>query len=156
MNVSSSTLCLFLTTGHMSHFLAYMPRPTLSPRGFFSAYLLLRPAPFFRAWLFQHSLAPAPRPTLGGVAFSALIFSCAPPRSFGRGFFRHFPLLCPVCLESCRLCNLIGSLHAEKRVKFKFVNQRLLARSFNQIFYFLSIFSIDATSSRFTVSNFPL
>ena len=117
---------------------------------------LYAPPHSFTAWLFQRLSSPAPRPVLSGVAFSALIFSCAPPRSFGRGFFRHFPLLCPVCLESCRLCNLIGSLHAEKRVKFKFVNQRLLARSFNQIFYFLSIFSIDATSSRFTVSNFPL
>ena len=138
MTVSSSTLCLFLTTGHISHVLAYMPRPTLGGVTFSAL---------------SRSYAPH---ALGRVDFSALIFSCAPTRSYERGFFRHFPLLCPVCLESCRLCNLIGSLHAEKRVKFKFVNQRLLARIFNQIFYFLSIFSIDATSSRFTVSNFPL
>ena len=136
MTVSSSTLCLFLTTGHISHILTYMPRTALSgvtfshffspaPRSalhrgaFFSSYLLLCPAPLFGAWLFQLFSSPVPRTTLWGVAFSALIFSCAPHHSRGRGFFsaylllrpaplftawffRHFPLLCPAPLESCR------------------------------------------------------
>lgn len=112
MTVSSSTLCLFLTTGHISHILTYMPRPTLGgvtfsalifscapphsrPRGFFSTLSLLHPAPLFGAWLFQHSLAPMP-PTISAAWLFQLLSSPAPqPALTSVAFFAIFRFYVP-------------------------------------------------------------
>ena len=108
---------------HFGHFLPPVPRtalwrvafsslifscapPRSLARGFLDAFFLLRPAPLLGAWLIQHFLAPAPRSSLGCVAFSALIFSCAPPHSRGRGLFGSFPLLRPASLFGAWLFSL--------------------------------------------------
>ena len=76
---SSSTYSLFLTSGQISHLLAYIPRPVLECVAFSALSCFYTPALLLVAWLFQPFLASIP-----------------PRCSWPRGFFSPFSLLSPV------------------------------------------------------------
>ena len=115
---SSSTYSLFLTSGQISHLLAYIPRPVLKCVAFSALSLFYTTLRSSTAWLFVPFLASTPRhtlslrgffssflllhphATLGRVAFFTISCSYTTPRSLWRGFFRRSPFLCPICIES--------------------------------------------------------
>ena len=94
---SNSTYSLFLTSGQISHLLAYIPHPVLECVAFSALSCFYTPAPLLAAWLFHPFLASIP-----------------PHLSLGRGFFRRFPFLCPICIVNYYLYMDMFCHHTQK------------------------------------------